>query len=72
MKHNSDPTTWPTLALWVANLAPAKGFGESPMATLSYTHQLRHAQRVGAVKVGPGWRVPPGAKDPRVKPGVRR
>ncbi len=67
----SDPTTWTdTISMWSKKVRSPKGL--KPMADLSYDKQLRWAKRAGAQKVGRDFRVPPGAKDPRVKPGVRR
>lgn len=57
---------------WVASVKPAKGFEDQPLYTLSLTQQARHARRVGGRRIGKCIKVPPGAKDPRVKPGVRR
>lgn len=61
-----------TMSDWVKSVKPAKGFESCPLHTLSHTQQTKHAYRVGGERVGKYIYVPKGARDPRVKPGVRR
>lgn len=72
MRQPKDPTKWPTVAQWAKTLALDPDLGLAPMWTLSRFRQLHHAKAVGAVMVGPWYRVPPGAKDPRQRAGRPR